>query len=309
MKSINQNTLSGKDQSLLPSYQTQNLDDSSSQSEASDHLSDQRNRGFYIVDNEIIDEHGKHIGPLGVAIYNVLVKHANKAGVSCFPSYQTIADLLGISRNTAMKGVDMLVERGLIGKEARTNKSGAPTSNDYTILCVEKQSKQQKIGVVQNLDRGSANSALPLVQNLDRGSANSAPEQDPINKTQLNHTQQQNSLRAVGAPDVVVCSNSKFSLEDCQRYAKHLHASGQGVTNPGGFARTIHKSGMEDSQIVSWLAEVEPERVHSGELEAPLLIDASACTVCRGSKFFYPDADLTKGVRRCTHPALRQGAA
>jgi predicted transcriptional regulator len=303
------NSIETQETKPLSSYQTQNLDEPSSQSEASDHLSDQRNRGFYIVDNEIIDEHGKHIGPLGVAIYNVLVKHANKDGGSCFPSYQTIADLLGISRKTAMKGVNMLVKRGLIGKEARTNKSGDPTSNDYTILCVKKQSKQQKIGVVQNLDRGRVNSALPLVQNLDRGRVNSAPEQDPINKTQLNHTQQQNSLRAVGASDVVVCSNSKFSLEDCQRYAKHLHASGQGVTNPGGFARTIHKSGTEDSQIASWLAEVEPERVHSGELETPLLIDASACTVCHGSKFFYPDADLTKGVRRCTHPALRQGAA
>ena len=27
---------------------------------------------------------------------------------------------------------------------------------------------------------------------------------------------------------------SKFSLEECRRYADHLHKTGQGITNPGG---------------------------------------------------------------------------
>jgi hypothetical protein len=106
-----------------------------------------------------------------------------------------------------------------------------------------------------------------------------------------------------------VGAHSKFSLEDCRRYADHLHASGQGVTNPGGFARTIHKTGLEDAQIAAWLAEVDPERVRSGELPAPTLIDASACPDCEGKRFIYPDpANPAKGVAKCRHPRLVKAA-
>lgn len=129
-----------------------------------------------------------------------------------------------------------------------------------------------------------------------------------LQKTQrTNHTQQQTGLRAVGAQlaDVVVCEGSKFSLEDCRRYADNLHASGQGVTNPGGFARKIHQTGTEDVQIAEWLAKVDPERVKSGELAPPALVDVSGCPDCEGRRFVYADPqDLSKGVIRCRHPRL-----
>jgi hypothetical protein len=132
-------------------------------------------------------------------------------------------------------------------------------------------------------------------------------EQNP-QKTQGTKTHTtQSGLRAAdaGAPAVVVCGGSRFSLEDCRRYADHLHASGQGVTNPGGFARTIYKTGSEDPLITLWLAEVEPERVQSGELPAPTEIDASACPDCLGRGLYYPDAqNPNKGVKRCLHPRL-----
>jgi hypothetical protein len=129
----------------------------------------------------------------------------------------------------------------------------------------------------------------------------------PEEKQAKQNPHTQNHLRAVGAPAVVVGDGSKFSIEDCRRYADHLHASGQGVNNPGGFARTIHKTGAEDSQIAAWLAEVDPERVRSGELPAPALIDASACPDCHGTRFYYP-AGFGKPVVKCKHERLA-GAA
>jgi hypothetical protein len=94
-------------------------------------------------------------------------------------------------------------------------------------------------------------------------------------------------------------------LEDCRRYADHLHASGQGVTNPGGFARSIHTTGAEDLGIAAWLAKVDPERVRNGELPAPALIDASACPDCEGKGLYYPDPkNPGKGVAKCRHPRL-----
>jgi len=134
-------------------------------------------------------------------------------------------------------------------------------------------------------------------------------EHSPQNTQGTNHTHKQTELRAVGASPVVVGADSKFSLEDCQRYADHKHASGQGVTNPGGLAISIHRTGAQDAQIAEWLAQVDPERVRSGELPAPTLVDVSACPDCHGTRFYYPEG-TGKGVLKCKHERLdEQGAA
>jgi hypothetical protein len=134
-----------------------------------------------------------------------------------------------------------------------------------------------------------------------------SPQRTKETKT---HTTQ-NHLRAAdaGATAVVVGVNSKFSLKDCQRYADHLHASGQGVRNPGGFSRTIYMTGSEDAMIALWLAEVDPERVRAGELPAVPTIDTSACPDCQGKNFYYPDPqNPAKGVAKCRHPRLTKAA-
>lgn len=92
----------------------------------SDELVDKREPGFYIIDDEIVDEYGPKIGPLGLAVYNVLVRHVHKHGKSSFPSYQTIAVKLGITRNSSIKCVSILLKEGVIGKKSRTSESGAP---------------------------------------------------------------------------------------------------------------------------------------------------------------------------------------
>jgi len=135
-------------------------------------------------------------------------------------------------------------------------------------------------------------------------------EHSPQKTQGTNHTHKQTGLRADGAPAVVVGGNSKFSSDDCRRYANYLHSTGQGVKNPGGFAQTIHKSGSEDELIALWLAKLEPQRVQSGELPAPL--DTTACPDCEG-RIMRPAAgpgDYSKGVVKCRHEQLaRSGGA
>lgn len=46
---------------------------------------------------------------------------------------------------------------------------------------------------------------------------------------------------------------SKFSIEECRKYAQHLQATGQGINNPGGYATTIHRTGEADMLIESFL--------------------------------------------------------
>ncbi len=131
----------------------------------------------------------------------------------------------------------------------------------------------------------------------------------PIQKKEVTkNTHTQSHLRAAGAPDVVVGQGSKFSSEDCLRYANHLHTTGQGITNPGGFATTIYKSGVQDHQIASWLAGGDPERVQSGAPPAPqieLTTNPPDCPDCNGSGWYERDPQK-KLYARCPHPRLKK---
>ena len=295
-----------------------------------DGLVDQRDPGFFIVDDEVIDEYGAKIGPLGVAVYNVLVKHANKFGTSCFPSYQTIADKLGISRNSAMKGVEILVAEKLVRKDRREDPTGAPKSNDYKILPVKKGKKQPSVPpekVVQNLhhpsnlsDAGSANSALPssdsappLVQILHQGSAEFAPELDPSNQKHLNqththHARANSPPKGNGNSKACVCETphrSKICDEERIRIASNM----PGVLTPEHYAMTPDaRRGTYDAAYLKRQREIQKP----GALPSPVR-DTSACPDCRGHGFWYPAGDTPEGrkmgTQKCLHSRLVEQAA
>jgi hypothetical protein len=108
----------------------------------------------------------------------------------------------------------------------------------------------------------------------------------------------QNSAGKTPVGELPETALSKFSLEECLRYAEHLHATGQGITNPGGFAMTIHRSGISDALIEKFL--------HPTESEATL--DASACPDCKGTGFYYPQG-AEHGVVKCKHERLKETEA
>ncbi len=93
--------------------------------------------------------------------------------------------------------------------------------------------------------------------------------------------------------------NSKFTLEECQRYAAHLQATGQGINNPGGYATTIFRTGEADSLIEKF---VDPPA-----LRTPV-VDASLCPDCKGSGWWYPKGERN-GVAKCKHEQLKTLAA
>jgi hypothetical protein len=85
---------------------------------------------------------------------------------------------------------------------------------------------------------------------------------------------------------------SRFSLEECRRYADHLKTTGQGIKNPGGYATKIFRSGEADTLIEAFL---NPRAA----------VDMDKCPACRGSNFIYIDAsNPDKGVRPCKHDEL-----
>ncbi len=109
--------------------------------------------------------------------------------------------------------------------------------------------------------------------------------------TQKENTQTQQE------PVVGVRVGSKFTIEECRKYAKHLQSTGQGINNPGGYATTIHRTGEADMLIESFL--------HPETTTASSNLDTSQCPDCHGSGFFYPKG-IEGGVARCKHEQLRK---
>jgi hypothetical protein len=88
----------------------------------------------YRVDNIIVDEYAEKIGAIGVAIYNVLARHADRETGLCYPSIGTIAKKLKLGRTTVKKYLRILLKHCLIAISSRLSDEGDPTSNLYMLL-------------------------------------------------------------------------------------------------------------------------------------------------------------------------------
>jgi hypothetical protein len=93
-------------------------------------------------------------------------------------------------------------------------------------------------------------------------------------------------------PAAVVRVGSKFTIEECRKYARHLQSTGQGINNPGGYATTINRTGEADELIERFLNP-----------PASTQVDSSQCPDCKGSGFYYPNGQ-SGGVVKCKHEKL-----
>lgn len=160
-------------------------------------VTDGRKHPFFVLDNDLIAVYGPKIGVYGVAVYNVLAFYANKKDMA-WPSYQTIADHLGMSRRKVITAIDALIACGLVQKDNRYTASGDKTSNNYILVSLH------DAGSKQGAPRGAHN-ALPSAphtppgeQSAPQGSApharrgaRRAQEQDPMNNT---HSSEQDPM-------------------------------------------------------------------------------------------------------------------
>lgn len=137
------------------------------------------------VDNIIIDDYAADIGALGVAVYAVLQRYADRATGQCWPSVATIATLLRLSKNCVKKYLHLLARRGLISIASRTTTEGDPTSNLYTLhdpTQREVVQRRQHARSGASAAGGRATDALPPQENahlLPQGGAPHGPEQAP----------------------------------------------------------------------------------------------------------------------------------
>ena len=72
----------------------------------------QKDGGYFWIEDAVVDRYGATIGPLGLAVYAVLARHANAAGESYWPKAK-LAGKLGVSKRTvdpSRSGVKQLLK-------------------------------------------------------------------------------------------------------------------------------------------------------------------------------------------------------
>lgn len=117
-------------------------------------------RNYFPLPNEIFR---LGLTPGELAVYTFLLKCENRETYQCYPSYRTIGEAVGMSRNTVKKHVDSLVRKRLVYAEQTTVtlKDGTKRNGSllYTIrpiqeakeYFVEQQAKANEIARLKKL--------------------------------------------------------------------------------------------------------------------------------------------------------------
>jgi DNA-binding Lrp family transcriptional regulator len=227
--------------------------------------------GHLELPHQLVDHLFRLLDPFEQAVYLQLYRLSwgfNKP--ICSISNPKLAERTGMSESTVKKTLGKLRAKGLI----------------------EKLGMELGYGKKQGIDfRVSAPSSQPR-----RSSQSPQSRQLPQAHNKRNTLKENTQTQEQPPPPASVSVGSKFSPEECQRYARHLQSTGQGIKNPGGYATTIYRTGEADASIAAFLSPVT----------ATTAVDASQCTDCQGSGFWYPNG-TSGGVAKCNHPKLREG--
>ena len=165
--------------------------------------------GFTMISDDVIDGLEVPLTPLAFRIFCYLRKLSNKGG-QAFPSYATMREKLGLgSDSTIKKGLDELVERGLLhvenrirpGKKERTSNLYTtfprPSANAGYIKLLQKKKGVGSTEIVEQIEvEGSTEIVEPfykncrtVLQKLENRSTKTVGELNPLNQTHLNDTQ------------------------------------------------------------------------------------------------------------------------
>lgn len=107
-----------------------------------------RHKEKFFVDDAYLNGYAKYLGTTNSMIYFILCRHADK-NQECFPSYEFIAERLGVSEATIKRGVKILKDWNIISIGKRKRKNGQFLHNSYVLL--DKSVWQSKPWVISDL--------------------------------------------------------------------------------------------------------------------------------------------------------------
>jgi hypothetical protein len=241
-------------------------------------------KGYYPAYNDISDRliPELKLNPFEQSVLNRLYRlsHGWKSE-ECEVGMGSLAKYCVMSKSQVQRSIASLIDKGLI-ENLGESKRGGREGNRYKVLpglpaipgkSIVSQSivSQEKSIFPQNTDSSQTIPCENTIKNNNKELINTHTNTDGVR----------------------VCS--KFSFEECRRYAEHLQSTGQGINNPGGYATTIHRTGEADALIEAFL----------NPASTPASTDWSQCPDCQGSGFYYPSGQ-TGGVAKCKHERLRK---
>lgn len=98
------------------------------------HIRDHRGKNWFWAENAIIDVYGPQLGSYAVAVYMVLCRMADDSTQTAYPSHNTIARRLNVSKPTVIKALKALEAAGLVDILERPKDNKENESNIYTLL-------------------------------------------------------------------------------------------------------------------------------------------------------------------------------
>jgi hypothetical protein len=96
-------------------------------------VEDRRKRGYFTVDNVLLDIYGKQLGPHGIAVYTALARFANH-DQECWPTYHTITERTGVSRSQIIREIEKMESLKILSITRRVGDNRQRTSHIYMLL-------------------------------------------------------------------------------------------------------------------------------------------------------------------------------
>ncbi len=163
--------------------------------------------GFFMVDNELIDEHGAEIGPYAFFVYGAICRYSDRNG-KCFPSVSTLARVTGISESSVRRSLNRLEEHKLIYRTQCFDPQGGQRSNIYTLLPVDKRvtiegkggQSERQTPSVSIIPRGQSERPTPSV--CETAKQEQSYKYTLEQETEKNNTNVEKSKARVDAPQV-----------------------------------------------------------------------------------------------------------
>jgi hypothetical protein len=249
-----------------------------------------REKGYYAVFNDISDRliPEMQLDPYQQAVLQRLYRLSRGwQSEECEVGLGTLARYCVMSRSQVQRSVAKLIEKGLL-ESLGSSKKGGKEGTRYKVLPGLKSIPRRTIpgetivprtmvgDTIVREDKIGTHQTTVVSQGIVPRGTNKNSNKELVNT----HTQ------------LDVCVGSKFSLEECRRFAEHLQKTGQGINNPGGYATTIFRSGEFDEQIEAFLKPLDNR------------LESSSCPDCGGTGYYYPEG-VEKGVIICKHDRLK----
>jgi len=192
----------------------------------------------------------------------------------CVINFPRLAERTNMSESAARAAARGLISKGLVAKRGlifgKNREQGIvwlvyepPAHNRYSSVRKEGPARKDRLA-------------------RKTGPSSGAPIKDIEKELPVSHTQTPQGV-SVG---------SRFTLEECRRFADHLKTTGQGITNPGGYATKIFRSGEADALVGAFLNPADS-------------IDINQCPDCHGMGVYYPNGIGNGAVVKCRHEKLK----